>query len=253
GIAHDFNNILTSILGNINLAKSILDPSNEIYEYLESAEESSRRASKLTKKLLTFSKGGEPIRIPQNIYELVRESSDFILSGSNINCRIDRSPDLWTAEVDRDQISQVFHNLILNACQSMPEGGTIHIVCENYLKKNMKQDSVPLKEGDYVRVIVSDEGVGIHPEHMEKIFDPYFSTKQKGGGLGLAVSHSIIKKHFGLIVCESIPARGSTFTLYLPATRVSETPKRMPQDIKGQGKIMIMDDEQVVREIASRM
>jgi len=252
GIAHDFNNILTSIMGNINLAKSILDPSNEIYDFLEAAEESSKRASKLTKKLLTFSKGGEPIRQGQDIYEIVRDSSSFVLSGSNITCRIDRDPDLWQAEVDKGQISQVIQNIVLNAQQAMPEGGTIHIVCENYLKIN-KQDAIPLNDGDYVRIAVTDEGVGIHPEHLEKIFDPYFSTKQKGGGLGLAVSHSIIKKHSGYIFCESIPARGTTLTIYLPATRTSIELKKTIPDPVGQGTVMIMDDEKVVCEIVSRM
>jgi PAS domain S-box-containing protein len=252
GIAHDFNNILTSIMGNINLAKSILDTSHEIYEFLEAAEASSKRASKLTKKLLTFSKGGEPIRQCCNIYEIVRESSDFVLSGSSITCRIDRDPDLWQAHVDKDQICQVIQNLVLNAQQAMPEGGTLHIVCENYLKI-CKQDAVPVMDGDYVRITISDEGVGIHPEHIEKIFDPYFSTKQKGGGLGLAVSHSIIKKHSGYILCESIPARGTTITIYLPATRISTKSKKILPVPVGQGTILIMDDEKMVREIVCRM
>jgi len=254
GIAHDFNNILTSIMGNINLAKSIIEPSHEIYDYLDSAESASKRASKLTKQLLTFSKGGEPIRQLTSVYDIVRESSNFILSGSDINCRIDRDADLWGVEVDKDQISQVVQNLILNARQAMPEGGTIHIVCENYRSDQNEKELVPLETGDYVRVTIEDEGVGIHPEHMEKVFDPYFSTKQKGSGLGLAVTHSIIKKHFGYITCDSIPARGSTFTMYLPATREIQVLKtHKPIKRTGHAKIMIMDDEQVVREIASRM
>ncbi|MBF0223998.1 MAG: response regulator [Desulfobacterales bacterium] len=254
GIAHDFNNILTGILGNINLAKIRMAHNQEVYDLLDAAENASQRAGKLTKQLLTFSKGGEPIREAAFIYDIVRESADFTLSGSSINCRIDRDSDLWAAEIDKGQISQVIQNIVLNARQAMPEGGTIHILCDNYLKSTEKTDEIPLELGDYVRVVISDEGIGIHQDQVEKIFDPYFSTKQEGSGLGLAVTYSIVKKHFGHIACKSIPGKGTNFAIYLPAIRQHIVAKRRDfTELKGQGRILVMDDEEMIRKITERM
>ena len=255
GIAHDFNNLLMGIMGNINLSKTIFDKDHEVYEYLDAAEKASKRAAKLTKQLLTFSKGGgQPIKEAVSIYEIVKESSDFTLSGSNINCRIDRDSNLWAADIDKGQISQVIENIILNARQAMPEGGTIHILCENYYKATNNEDGIPIKKGSYIKLIISDEGVGIPIDYIERIFDPYYTTKKEGSGLGLAITYSIVKKHKGHILCESEPGKGCTFKIYLPATKESIiTSKAKNKDNKGHGTILIMDDEQMILTAAHRM
>ncbi len=254
GIAHDFNNILTGIVGNINLAKSQIGPDQEAYELLEAAESASKRASKLTHQLLTFSKGGEPIVEIASIYNLVRESADFTLTGSGIACRIDRDAELWAAAIDKGQVDQVVQNIVLNARQAMPEGGTIHILCENFIKQEHQNEALPLPAGDYIRVVISDEGVGIHATLLEKIFDPYFSTKQEGSGLGMAVTLSIINKHRGHIECQSTPGEGTAFTLYLPAVRETIADKsHVFEEHKGQGRIIIMDDEEMIRTLAENM
>ncbi len=252
GIAHDFNNILTGIMGNINLSKNMIGQSHEAYDFLAAAEKASKRANKLTNQLLTFSKGGEPILEVASIYNILRESADFTLLGSNINCRIDRDADLWAAKIDEGQISQVIQNIVLNARQAMPEGGTIHILCENYLNNAGRYDKAPIKKGTYIRIVITDEGVGIHSEQVEKIFDPYFSTKQKGSGLGLAVTLAIVKKHSGHITCTSRHGKGTTFTLYLPAIREVFIDKKhhLPVNHKGHGKIMVMDDEEMIRDLS---
>lgn len=254
GIAHDFNNILTGIMGNIVLGKLEIGREHNAYGFLDAAEKASERANKLTKQLLTFSKGGEPVREVALIYEIIKESADFILTGSNISCRIDRATDLWAAAIDKGQISQVVQNIILNAKQAMPGGGTIHILCENYLKNKNNGDEVPLQEGDYIKITINDEGAGIAEEQVSNIFDPYFSTKQAGSGLGLAVTHSIIKKHFGHISCESKMGRGASFIIYLPATSELVAKRTADTEIPtGRGRILIMDDDKVVRDISEKM
>ena len=180
GIAHDFNNLLTGIMGNISLAKTSIGLEHEAHNLLTAAENASKRASKLTHQLLTFSKGGEPIVEAASIYNLVRESADFTLTGSGIACRIDQDASLWAALIDKGQIDQVVQNIVINARQAMPEGGTIHILCENFIKEENKAEELSIVPGDYVRVVIRDEGVGIHSDLLEKIFDPYFSTKQEG-------------------------------------------------------------------------
>ncbi|MBL4867285.1 MAG: response regulator, partial [Pseudomonadales bacterium] len=213
-----------------------------------------KRASKLTQQLLTFSRGGAPIFEVSSIYSLVRESADFTLTGSSIACRIDRDDDLWDAELDKGQISQVVQNIVLNARQAMPEGGTIHILCENYVKRSALSDETPLAAGNYIRVKISDEGVGIHADHIDKIFDPYYTTKQEGSGLGMAITHSIISKHVGSIQCSSTFGKGATFTFYLPATmQVAVDRSQTAVRHRGSGKIMVMDDDKMIREVAQSM
>ncbi|MBV1873426.1 MAG: response regulator [Gammaproteobacteria bacterium] len=254
GIAHDFNNILTGIMGNIDLAIAKIASDNEAISLLSAAEKAVQRASKLTQQLLTFSKGGEPVLELESIYDLVRESADFTLMGSGIACRIDRGAELWAAHVDRGQISQVIQNIVLNARQAMPEGGAIHILCENFVKHANSSSILPISPGDYMRIAITDEGVGMHPGLLETIFDPYFSTKQEGSGLGMAITLSIITKHQGYIECESTPGQGSIFTLYLPATRESVADKSHKfEEHKGSGKIMIMDDEEMIRLLMENM
>ena len=254
GIAHDFNNILTGIMGNINLARGMMTGDHKAYSLLSAAEDASNRAAKLTQQLLTFSKGGEPIIELASIYDLVRESADFTLTGSGIACRIDRDVELWAATVDKGQVGQVVQNIVLNARQAMPEGGTINILCENFVQREVDHEVVGLGPGDYLRIVISDEGVGIPPDLVDKIFDPYFSTKQEGSGLGMAVTYAIIHKHKGHIKCTSTLGSGTSFTMYLPATRLTLSDKSHEYDEhKGHGKIMVMDDDEMIRNLTESM
>ncbi len=253
GIAHDFNNILTAILGNISLAKSHLDPGDTLFRRLENAEKASIRAKDLTQQLLTFSKGGAPIKKSASIAELLKETASFALRGSNVRCRLILDENLWWTEMDEGQISQVLQNLIINADQAMPDGGEIHLKAENIVISS--RSPLPLKEGKYVKVSVIDHGIGIPKEYLPKIFDPYFSTKQKGSGLGLATTYSIIKKHDGHITVKSRLGKGTTFTFYLPAIEQSEK-EVLPEEESRQartGKILVMDDEEMVLEIAGQV
>lgn len=248
GIAHDFNNILTLIMGNVSLAKMHANGGGKIPEILAMAEKGCRRAQELTQQLLTFSKGGEPIRKEADISELIKESADLALSGSNARVEYSFPDGLWPVEVDEGQINQVINNLILNAEQAMPEGGTIEIHAEN-LSTDAKE-GMPLREGKYVKISVKDQGIGIPAEHLPKIFDPYFTTKEKGSGLGLATSYSIVKKHDGYITAESESGLGTTFYIYLPASE-KEPPKKkkvVKATLSDNFKILIMDDEEMLSE-----
>ncbi len=260
GIAHDFNNILTSILGNISLAGMEAAPGSELQNSLDQAEKASLRAKDLTRQLLTFSKGGVPVLKLASLTELIRDTAGFALRGSNVKCRFSIPADLWHAEIDAGQISQVIHNLVINAQQAMPTGGTIEIIAENMTPGGTQSidKGLPLKAGAYIRISVVDHGTGIPSDHLEKIFDPFFSTKQKGSGLGLATSFSIAHQHGGHISVESAPGAGSTFYLYLPASL--ETVNREPEQDRigsikpaGSARILVMDDEQGVRDIAGRL
>jgi len=253
GIAHDFNNILTAILGNISLAKSHINSGDNIYRRLENAEKASIRAKDLTQQLLTFSKGGAPIKKSASIAELLKETANFALRGSNVRCQLIIDDDLWWTEMDEGQISQVLQNLIINADQAMPEGGEIHIKAENIVISS--KSPLPLKAGKYVKVSVIDHGIGISEDYLPKIFDPYFSTKQKGSGLGLATTYSIIKKHDGHITVKSCLGKGTTFTFYLPAIEPQEKEVITEEKIKPvrTGKVLVMDDEEMVLEIAGQI
>jgi PAS domain S-box-containing protein len=258
GIAHDFNNILTAILGNITLAGMEAAPGSELQNSLEQAEKASLRAKDLTRQLLTFSKGGAPVLKLASLTELLRDTAVFALRGSNVKCRFSIPAGLWHAEIDAGQISQVIHNLVINAQQAMPTGGTIVINAENMALGGTQRLSkgLPLKAGDYIRIAVVDHGTGIPADHLEKIFDPFFSTKQKGSGLGLATSFSIARNHGGHLSVESEPGAGSTFYLYLPASTQIVTPepaKKEATKAVGNARILVMDDEQGVRDIAGRL
>jgi PAS domain S-box-containing protein len=254
GIAHDFNNLLTGIMGNISLAKLSARPGDKILTYLENAENLSVRSSELTKKLLTFSKGGAPIKKPVLIGDFLKETAPMPLSGSNVRCEFKMAEDLWPVEIDEGQMRQVIYNIVINACEAMPGGGTINILAENII--HGPADRPSLKDGKYVKLSIKDQGAGIPPENLSKIFDPYFSTKemgsQKGMGLGLAISHSIIKKHGGFIVAESIVGNGSTFHIYLPVSSKEFLPAKevVKKPRLGKVRILVMDDEQVVRYIS---
>jgi len=254
GIAHDFNNILTAIIGNLSLAKLTVKPGDKVYDRISKAEKASARAQELTQQLLTFSKGGAPIKKVNSIEEIVRDSVGFVLSGSNVKCRLDFEKDIPALEVDAGQISQVLQNLVINADQAMPDGGEINIhVKQTELKKRRKG----LNPGAYVQLDVSDEGIGIPKDYLDKIFDPFFTTKQAGSGLGLATSYSIIKKHSGLLSVKSEIEKGTVFTIYIPVNRDIEfselTVDEELSDFHGIGKVLVMDDESFIHETATAM
>ena len=249
GIAHDFNNILTAILGNISLVRMKLGKDDHLVRKLMEAEKASIRAKGLTQQLLTFAKGGAPRKGVIAPGHLIRETSQFAVLGTNVRIDFSLPGDLWPIDVDSGQIEQVFHNLVLNACQAMPVGGMITVCAENITAP--PDNTFPLKEGRYVKVTVSDQGQGIPAEYLDNIFDPYFTTKQGGNGLGLAVVYSIVRNHGGHIEVDSVEGEGATFSLYFPAApegaqeETSETAL-----IRGKGNILIMDDEAMVREVA---
>lgn len=253
GLAHDFNNLLTAILGNISLAMLDAPPEESISRYLETAEKATSRAQSLTQQLLTFSRGGAPVKKPLAADKLIEDSAGFALRGSKSQCEFKIASGLWTIEADEGQLGQVVNNLIINADQSMPEGGTITVSGENITLP--KDNPHLLKPGDYIRISVADQGIGIPKEHLEKIFDPYFTTKHKGSGLGLATSYSIIERHEGRITVESAPGAGALFSLYLPASPVRTAPAAPDTSrtlVRGAGRILIMDDEDLVRAVLSK-
>ncbi len=253
GIAHDFNNILTAILGNTNLATILLTSGQtaKTFETLKNIEKATMRASDLTQQLLTFSKGGEPIKATMSIVDLIKNSSSFALRGSNVKSDIFVSDDLWLVEVDQGQINQVINNLVINAVHAMPDGGVVKITAEN-LDGVKDIDTTTLKNDKFVRVSIKDHGVGIEKDIVRKVFDPYFTTKETGSGLGLASSYSIIRKHNGTITVESEAGKGSVFHVYLPVSINDVAPPEMEvQDkICGSGRVLIMDDEEMIRDMA---
>ena len=253
GIAHDFNNILTVILGNINLAMMDLPVDFAGQEILTEAEKACFQAQSLARQLLTFAKGGAPIKGPVAVDQLIRESSTFACRGSQVRCEFTLPDHLWAIEADTGQITQVFQNLIINAIQAMPGGGTIKIHAENL--ELAAESDLPLSAGRYVKITLQDHGGGMPARYLAKIFDPYFTTKQKGSGLGLATSYSIIKNHFGHIAAESKIGVGTTFNIYLPAAdrKIICQPEEERELFSGNGKILVMDDEDLVREVIGKM
>jgi PAS domain S-box-containing protein len=250
GIAHDFNNILTAIMGNISLAKMHAHSPDKAAGRLTEAEKACVQAQGLTKQLLTFSKGGLPIKKTMAISQLIADSCNLAVTGSNSRCELLIPEDLFAVDVDEGQIAQVLNNLVINAVHSMPQGGVVQIQAENV--RAASKQTLPLEEGDYVKISVRDQGVGIPDSILPKIFDPYFTTKNKGSGLGLATAYSIIKNHGGLITAESKVGVGTTVYTYLPGAKAVPSTlfavNGLPQ--LGEGKILIMDDEISVRDIA---
>ncbi len=253
GIAHDFNNLLTAILGNIGLVKMDLDPAAENFELLGEAEKASGQARDLTAQLLTFAKGGKPVKSAVKLERVLRDSLSFALRGKSVKCDIHIAADLRPVEADAAQISQVFNNLVINACQAMSAGGTVTIKAQNQSVITPDQAGAPA--GEYVEVTVQDEGKGIAPENLSKIFDPYFTTKKSGSGLGLAVVHSVIKNHAGLVSVASTPGVGTTFTILLPAARQAEikTTFIKKADSGGGCRVLVMDDDKMVRKMLAKM
>ena len=289
GIAHDFNNLMIGVLGNISLIKNFMVQQDEAYGIVKDIEKAALRTRDLTRQLLTFSKGGYPVKKIASITEIMRESVHFALSGSNVKCQFSIPDDIWAVNVDEGQIGQAINNIVLNAIHAMPRGGIIEIGFENLTiaEDNVirctgcsdrcienriycpRQESCPalcrivsqtergvmLGEGEYVRITVKDHGIGIAKEYLPKIFDPYFTTKQDGSGLGLATAYSVLKRHGGHIDVESEIGVGTTFHIYLPATREKFMPSITQEKIllRGNGNILVMDDKEVVRDAAKRM
>lgn len=260
GIAHDFNNILTGITSSLFMAKMEMQKDSAAYKTITDAEKAAFRANKLTSQLLTFAKGGAPIKERQSIREIIEEAVGFSLSGSNVDCDLSMPDELWTLEIDRGQIDQVITNLIINAEQAMPDGGTITVSAGNItISEDVPADTtayLPLALGKYIKISVKDEGAGIRPEDLDKIYDPYYTTKDSGNGLGLTICYSIVRKHNGLIFAKSRLGVGTTLNVYLPASgkkvrEVKEVEKKA--DLRGAGKVLIMDDEEVVRITAGQI
>jgi PAS domain S-box-containing protein len=253
GIAHDFNNLMSGIFGYIELAKSETAAGGKRNEYLAAAMESIGRARGLTRQLLTFAKGGAPERKVEPLGPLIQETAQFALSGSTISCVCTIPGDLWPVAFDRGQMAQVIDNIVINALQAMPAGGTIEITALNSPLDGAAYATLP--EGRYVKVSIRDHGVGIARELLSCIFDPFFTTKEKGHGLGLATCYSIVKQHDGLIDVDSEPGIGSTFHIYLPASSktVEVVPAMPSQQFKGCGCILVMDDDKTVRGAIAEM
>jgi len=256
GIAHDFNNLLMGLFGSVSLAKSELAKDHPSYAPLEEAEHSMNRAVRLTKQLLTFAKGGEPVKEDVNLGALVEDVAPFDLSGSQVRLVYQQVENLWPARVDKGQIQQVISNLTINARQAMPAGGRLYITLENV---EIQEDVGPsLQRGKYVEIVVRDEGSGIDPKYLGRIFDPYFTTKQTGDGLGLATVYSIVHRHGGHISVVSELGKGATFTLYLPASETSpqaesrQTATACPT-LLHPTSVLLVDDQEIVRVIVTKM
>jgi PAS domain S-box-containing protein len=252
GIAHDFNNLLAVVMGNLTLA--LLDervPPRAV-KWLRDAERGTLRARELTQQLLTFARGGEPVRAAVSLAEVVKDAAEFGLHGAAASCEFEFAPDLKPADVDKGQIGQVVQNLVINAVQAMPNGGIIRITVSNEV---LGAGTTPLAPGDYVRLEISDSGPGIAPDHLARIFEPFFTTKEHGTGLGLATVYSVIRKHNGHITVESTIGRGTTFRMWLPAARAT------PVDLSGQsaqverlsGRVLFMDDEAPIRSMTKAL
>jgi PAS domain S-box-containing protein len=255
GMAHDFNNLLTSILGNVSLAKVFADPEGKVYERLTETEKAVMRAKNLTQQLLTFAKGGVPVTRTVDLSNTIVESAEFALRGAILKCVYQIAENLWPVEADLGQISQVIHNLVINAYHSMPNGGSCRVEAKNILNRDTA--SIPLPEGRYVKISVQDFGSGILPEHLNKIFDPFFTTKRSGTGLGLSTAYSIIKKHGGVLTVDSEVGKGSIFHIFLPVSDKTGPPavedEAQAVILKGSGKVLLIDDEEFLLEMASEL
>lgn len=255
GIAHDFNNILTAVMGNLALAQLDVPAESTTGTSLRAAEKAALRARDLTQQLLTFAKGGEPLRAAVQLETVLREVASFALSGSQVKAHFDLAPNLWPADADKGQIGRVVQNLVLNAVQAMPRGGTLRITARN---DEVGDGALPgLEAGRYVQIAISDTGTGIRPENLSRIFDPYFTTKDTGSGLGLAAVYSIVRKHHGHIEVESQIGRGSTFRFWLPALHEGSVAagSRTPwgSEVRLRGRVLFMDDEEIIRTMAGTL
>ena len=255
GIAHDFNNILTGILGNLSFAELLLDADHPARGAVHNAEKASQRAAELAHQLLTFSKGGQPIKKVVPLEKLLQESLDLALHGTKVQTRLNIQAGLHAIEADEGQMNQAFNNVIINACQAMPGGGVLTVEAENAPLQNNNDQGLP--PGDYVKVSFIDQGCGIPYEDQKFVFDPYYSTKPGGSGLGLASVHSIVIKHGGRVEVSSTPATGTTLTFYLPSAGEAVPEEALPQPERpgkpGEGSVLVMDDEEAIRTLPRAM
>lgn len=256
GIAHDFNNILAAINGNIALARLKIDDKETAVPLLQQAEKASIRAGRLTGQLLAFAKGGDPVKEFASIIDIAVESADFVMSGSNSIIEYRFEDNLPKIEIDKGQISQVIQNIIINGCQAMPQGGRIFLSIERIRLNQAREKLISGK--DYVKISIRDEGVGIEKENLKKIFDPYYTGRDNGNGLGLTICHTIMKRHGGSIEVESEPGSGTTFYLYLPVSDKIIIPRgenmgnTSGKDLSGKS-VLIIDDEDQIREIMAEI
>jgi signal transduction histidine kinase/ActR/RegA family two-component response regulator len=267
GIAHDYNNLLTAIMANISLAAQVENtesraykekPEGVVLESLKDAEKATLQAKELTRQLITFAKGGAPVKaLVSDIGELIKGSAGFASRGSNVRCEFSIPDDLYPVEADKGQINQVLQNLIINAEQAMPDGGVIKVKAGNM---TVAEDNLlQLKAGEYVKTTLEDQGTGIPRENLSKVFDPYFTTKEAGSGLGLAIAYSIIKTHGGHLSVETELGAGSTFTIYLPASGKKVEKEEPPEVVRvaearaGGGRVLVMDDDELVRKVVCRV
>lgn len=241
GIAHDFNNILSAILGNVSMAREQTAPGSEISELLSDAEKASKNARKLTRQLLTFAKGGVPLKEITSMCRIIKECVPSVTTDSISGCEFSVDDNLWPVEIDSEQMTEAISNIAVNARQAMPEGGIIYITAVNHVLD--EDNAFPLRPGKYIRISIKDQGEGIPEICLSKIFDPYFTTKQDSNGLGLATAYSVISKHGGLLTAESQPGNGATFHIYLPASEKEIPVKEEARVVKGYGNVLVMDDE----------
>jgi len=256
GIAHDFNNILTGITGYISFARTLFDESLKVSKILREAENASHRATDLARQLLTFAKGGQPIKKALSVKQVVDSSASLALRGTRVTSITIIPDDLPAIEVDEGQINQVFNNIIINALQAMPGGGTVTIRAETVAIKPLNIMSLP--PGMYVRLTFADTGCGISEKDQKVIFDPYFTTKSGGSGLGLATAHSIIAKHGGYIGVSSTLGGGTTFEILLPASDVIVSASESDEVSVELGRrnnlsVLVMDDEEIIRNLTTMM
>jgi len=256
GIAHDFNNILTAVLGNISVVRVGMKDSDPLSAKLLAAEKAALQAKNLTRQLLTFSKGGAPVLETTTIDQVVEECTQFVLRGSNVRCDVVKGEKLWPVDADKGQIAQVINNLVINADQSMPDGGLIKVEIFN---EYLKSDDLPgLPAGGYLRISVTDEGCGISPANLKRVFDPYFTTKEDGNGLGLASAYSIVSSHKGTMTVRSTVGQGTTFTIYLPRSYNAPAPPKAAEEPEeelhiGEGRILVMDDMEAMMLVAGEI
>ena len=253
GIAHDFNNLLSVITGNVSYSLSQLKTDEELFDVLSEVQNGVRQAQTLTQQLLTFSKGGEPIKKTADINLLVKEATEFAVRGTNARCEYELSKNLLLCEVDAGQINQVISNLVINASQSMPKGGTIYIKTETIDIDDAT--GLPLYGGQYIKIAIQDQGTGISKKNIKNIFDPFFTTKTEGNGLGLSTVYSIIKKHNGHITVYSEIEKGTVFNIYIPSShkKIEKSEDKFESTHQGHGKILVMDDQEPILKMVGRM
>ena len=247
GIAHDCNNLLTTILGNLSLVMLTRDLDEGITEKLLASKKASNRAQELAQQLLTFAKGGAPVKQTAAITQLVRDTVSLALPGSKALCEFQLPDNLWAVDIDPGQMSQVINNITVNADQAMPTGGMLRVWAEN-LDVILQDTGLALPSGRWVRIAIQDHGVGIAEDYLKKIFDPYFTTKPKGSGLGLATAYSIVRSHNGFLTVESHPGEGSTFSIYLPASQneLKVDPCGPAPMASASARVLVLDDEEAI-------